>query len=198
MIYDKAKVARDLGKKQDALQLMYWAASSNRKLGTMVSLFVDIASLCKSMGKNEEARAHLVLCRYVREENNWSLPSFILNDINELNENIDNKEPSSKKEALSICKSYWKKLIGEPSEQKVKVDDKRKIRKGLSGKVNLGKLTNNFCFIKTKDNESFFCFKKDLSSDINDGDDVSFDAIPSFDKKKNKKSWRATKIRHCV
>jgi len=199
MIHEKAKVVRDLGRTEDALELMYWAARSNRKLGTMVSLFADIGSLCKSMGKNEEARAHLVLCRYVREEKNWSLPGFILNDINELNEIIgNNKEPSSLKEALSICKSYWRSLVGETSELKGKIDDKRKIRKGLSGKVNFGNLANNFCFIITKDKESFFCFKKDLSSDIKDGDDISFDAIPSFDKKKNKKSWRATNIRHCT
>ena len=195
MIYDKAKVARDLGKKEDALQLMYRAASSNRKLGTMVSLFVDIASLCKSMGKNEEARAHLVLCRYVREENNWSLPGFILNDINELNEIIgNNKEPTSLKEALSFCRDYWRSLLGKKSDLSGKIEDKRQIRNGLSGRLSFGKLDHNFCFIITKDNESFFCFKKALPSGIKNGDEVKFDAIPSFDKKKNKKSWKATNI----
>lgn len=197
MIHEKAKVVRDLGRKEDALELMYRAASGNRKLATMVSLFADIGRLCKSMGRNEEARAHLVLCRYVREENNWSVPGIILIDINELNKIIgNNNEPNSLKEALNICKSYWRSSVDEKSELKGRIQDKRKIRKGLSGKVDLGKMGHNFCFIITKDNESFFCFKKDLSSDIKDGDDVTFNAIPSFDKKKNKKSWRATDIRH--
>ncbi|GAH70726.1 unnamed protein product, partial [marine sediment metagenome] len=31
---------------------------------------------------------------------------------------------------------------------------------------------------------------------INNGDEVSFDAIPSYDKKKEKKSWRAVNIKH--
>lgn len=195
MVHEKAKVVRDLGRTEGALELMYRAASSNRKLGTMVSLFADIGKLCKSMGRNEEARAHLALCRYVREENNWSLPATILIDINELNKIIgNNNEPTSLKEALSFCRGYWISLVGKKSDLRDKIEDKRQIRNGLSGRVNLGKLDHNFCFIITKDNESFFCFKKALPSGIKNGDKVKFDAIPSFDKKKNKKSWKATNI----
>lgn len=195
MVHEHARVVRDLGRPEDALELMYRAASSHRKLETMVSLFADIGKLCKSMGRNEEARAHLALCRYVREENNWSVSGIILIDINELNKIIgNNNEPTSLKEALSICRGYWRSLVGEKSELRGKIEDKRQIRNGLSGRVSLGKLDHNFCFIITKDNESFFCFKKALPSGIKNGDKVKFDAIPSFDKKKNKKSWKATNI----
>lgn len=195
MIHEKAKVVRDLGRTEGALELMYRAASSNRKLGTMVSLFADIGKLCKSMGRNEEARAHLALCRYVREENNWSVPEIILIDIDELNKIIgNNNEPTSLKEALSFCSGYWRSVVGKKSDLRGKIEDKRQIRNGLSGSVSLGKLDHNFCFIITKDNESFFCFKKALPSGIKNGDKVKFDAIPSFDKKKNKKSWKATNI----
>ena len=45
---------------------MYQAAIGNSKLESMVSLFVDIGILCKELGKYEEARAHLVLCKYIR------------------------------------------------------------------------------------------------------------------------------------
>jgi hypothetical protein len=49
-----------------------------------------------------------------------------------------------------------------------------------------------------KDEQSFFCYKSDLPPDITDGNEVTFDAIPSFDKKKNKESWKASNIRHCT
>lgn len=68
LLHEYGKVVRDLGRGEDALKLMYQAASSHSKLTSMVTLFVDIAMLCKGMGKYEEARAHLVLCKYVREE----------------------------------------------------------------------------------------------------------------------------------
>jgi len=195
MLLEYGRVVRDAGRKEDALKLMYQAASKHKRLEAMVSLFADIGMLCESMAKNEEARAHLVLCRYVREENDWSVPEKVLNGINELTKIIGNSnEPKSLKEALSICRVYWQNLLGEKSVSISKAQDKRKIRKGLLGKVRLGKEDSNFCFIVTKDDESFFCLKNDLPPDIKDTDKVTFNAIPSFDKKKNKKSWRARNI----
>jgi len=199
MLHDYGRVVRDAGRKEDALKLMYQAAISNKKLEAMVSLLADIGMLCKKMGKNEEARAHLILCRYVRDKNDWSVPESVLNGISELNKIIgNNNAPESLEKALSICKSYWLDLLGEKRVWKSKVQDKREIRKGLLGKMSLGKLDSSFCFIVTEDEESFFCFKKDLPPDIKDGNKVTFNAIPSFDKKKNKKSWKATNIQHCT
>lgn len=199
MLLEYGRVVRDAGRKEDALKLMYQAASKHKRLEAMVSLFADIGKLCKSMAKNKEARAHLVLCRYVREENDWSVPEHVLNVISELNKIIgNNNEPKSLKEALSICRDYWKNFLGEKSVSISKAQDKRKIRKGLLGKVSLGKEDSNFCFIVTKDDESFFCLKNDLPPDIKYTDKVTFNAIPSFDKKKNKKSWRAKNIQVCT
>ncbi|PXF61627.1 MAG: hypothetical protein C4B59_03510 [Candidatus Methanogaster sp.] len=196
LLHEYSKVIRDIGRKEDALKLMYQAASSNSKLAVMVSLFEDIGMLCKEMGKNEEARAHLVLCKNIRYEESWSVHESVLDSINELNKIIgDNNEPNSIKEALNICRSYWKDLLGEESVSKSRSRDKRKIRKSLLGKVSLGLMDRPFCFIITKDDESIFCFKSDLPSGIEDGGRVTFDAIPSFDRKKNKKSWKASNIR---
>jgi hypothetical protein len=52
-----------------------------------------------------------------------------------------------------------------------------------------------YCFIKTDDEQSFFSSRSSLPSKVMDGDEVCFDAIPSFDKKKNKESWKASHIR---
>jgi hypothetical protein len=40
-----------------------------------------------------------------------------------------------------------------------------------------------------------FCIKSDLPGNIHDGEEIIFDAIPSFDKKKNQQSWKARGIK---
>ena len=189
MLHEYARVVRDIGKRELALKLMYQAASNHRKLEAMVTLFVDIGTLCKDLGKYEEARSHLVLCKYVRNEKEWSVPESIINTVSGLNEIIsNNKEPSSLKEAFAICQNEWRKLLSKENDLKGLSRKNRKVKKGLVGKVSLGRSDRLFCFIITKDEQSFFCYKSDLPPDIINGNKVSFDAIPSFDKKKNKES----------
>ncbi len=199
MFHEYAKVVRDIGRREDALKLMYQAANGHSKLESKVSLFEDIGMLCKELGKYEEARAHLVLCKYVRDEKGWNVPESIINTVNDLNKIIgNNKEPSSLKEALSICRREWSELLGKENDLKNLSYKNRKVQKGLVGKVILGRSDRPFCFIIAKDEQSFFCSKSDLPPDIADGNEVAFDAIPSFDKKKNKESWKASNIRHCT
>ena len=158
-----------------------------------------VSETCKELGKYKEARAHLVLCKYVRNEKGWTVPESIINTVSDLNKIIgNNKEPSSLKEALGICRSEWSKLLGKENDLKNLSGKKRKVKKGLVGKVSLGRSDRPFCFIIAKDEQSFFCYKSDLPPDIIDGNKVSFDAIPSFDRKKNKESWKASNIRHCT
>ncbi len=197
ILHEYAKVVRDIGRREDALKLMYQAASGQSKLESMVSLFADIGMLCKELAKYEEARAHLVLCKYVRNEKGWTVPEPIINTVDDLNRIIgNNKEPSSLKEALSICRREWSQLLCKGSDSESLSYKNRKVKKGLVGKVNLCRRDHPFCFIIARDEQSFFCYKSDLPPDTIDGTEVSFDAIPSFDKKKNKESWKASNIRH--
>jgi len=197
ILHEYANVVRDIGRREDALKLMYQAASSHSKLESLVSLFVNIGMLCMEMEKYEEARAHLVLCKYVRNEKKWTVSESIIKNVNDLNKLIGNdKAPSSIKEALSICQSEWRKLIGKENDSKDLSYKNRKVKKGLFGKVNLGHSDRPYCFINAKGNQSFFCYKSDLPPNIIEGDEVTFDAIPSFDKKKNKESWKASNIQH--
>lgn len=199
MLHEYAKAVRDIGRKEDALKIMYQAASGSSKLESMVSLFVDIGMLCKELGKYEEARAHLVLCKYVRNEKGWTVPESIINTVNDLNKIIgNNKEPSSLREALRICRSEWSKLLCKENDLKNLSHKNRKVKKGLVGKVSLGRSDRPFCFIIAKDEQSFFCYKSDLPPNITDGSEVTFNAIPSFDKKKNKESWKASNICLCI
>lgn len=84
-----------------------------------------------------------------------------------------------------------KRLRGENGK---KSSQSRKPIKGMRGKILLGNPERPFCFIQGDNRESFFCFKSDLPKGVNDKETVSFNAIPSFDKKKNKESWRAADI----
>jgi len=196
MLHEYAKVVRDIGRKEYALKLIYQAASGHSRLESMISLFEDIGMLCKEMEKYEEARAHLVLCKYIRYEKGWNVPESITKTVDDLNNIItNNNEPSSLKEALSICRNEWSKLLGKEKDLKNLSYKNRKVKKGLVGKVSLGRSDRPFCFINSKDQQSFFCYKSDLPHDIADGNKVTFDAIPSFDKKKNRESWKALNIR---
>jgi len=192
LLHEYARVLRDKGSKVDALKMMYQAVSINPKLETMVNLLIDIGMLCKEMKKDEEARAHFVLSSLLRDEKGWSIPKELSSAISELNGTIgDKKEPSSIKEALSMCHKAWESLLGDSYPSK----SKRKPRKELNGKIIMGKSDLPFCFIKGEGNDSYFCSKSYLPNDIKDGDKVVFNAIPSFDKKKNKESWKAIDIR---
>ena len=195
ILHEYAKVVKDAGRNEYALKLMYQAASNNPKLESMVTLFVDIGMLCKKMEQYNEARAHLVLCKYIRNEKGWSVPKSVTDTINELDKIIGNNDKlSSLKEALSLCRTKWNKLLGKDNTLKKSSYKKHKVKKGLVGKVNLGRSDRPFCFINSEDRQSFFCHKSDLPPDIIDGIEVVFDAIPSFDKKKNKESWKALNI----
>ena len=146
------------------------------------------------MEKYKDARAHLILCKYIRENKGWSIPEQIISAINKLNQHLSESEPESQKEAYSICHSEWIKLLREEGLTQIP-DNKREIRRGLIGRVNSIRDDRSFCFINTTDNQSFFCSKSELPYTINNGDELHFDAIPSYDKKKGKDSWRAANIR---
>jgi len=196
ILHEYAKVVRETGRSENALKLMYQAASNHPKLESMVSLFVDIGMLCKEMGQYEEARAHLVLCKYIRNEKGWNIPESVTDTINELDKIIGNNDkPSSLKEALNNCRNKWEKLKEKDSDFEKLSNGSRKAKKRLIGKLRLGRSEQPFCFIYTGDEQSFFCVKSDLPPDVREGSELIFDAIPSFDRKKDKESWKATNMR---
>ena len=59
----------------------------------------------------------------------------------------------------------------------------------------MGHAERSFCFITAEGGQSYFCLKADLPKGIADGANLVFDAVPSFDKKKNKEAWKAVNVR---
>jgi tetratricopeptide (TPR) repeat protein len=189
LLHEYALVLIDINRKEEALLLMYRAAASNPKLELMVSMFSDIANVCKELGRVEEARNHLVLSKHVREQQGWPIGFSLKSQIDQLEDKLTTKAPESFEECMTQCKKLWK-------AQSVERDDyERKPKRGLIGLVKASSGDRPFCFIDVKGENSYFCFKSDLPTGLKNGDQVSFDAIPSFDKKKNKPSWKASNVK---
>jgi tetratricopeptide (TPR) repeat protein len=193
LLHEYAKVLNDKGEKEEAFKVMCQAAVSHKKLEAMVTLFKEMGLLCKETGRIKEARAHFLLSSLIRAEQGWSIPESISDTITELNSVLTNENaPSSVREALNMCRETWHDISGLKADRAA--THHRKPKRGLTGKLLLGKPDVPFCFIWGNDNVSYFCQKSELPAGIVDGEVVSFTALPSFDKKKNTESWKAVDI----
>jgi len=186
----------DKSKKELSLIIMYEAASSSRKLETSVNLYEDICAVCISLGKYPEARDHILLSKLVRLDHGWSVSEEIENKIIYLNQKIGNEpQNQSLHHVLSICKDHWNKALSSEYSESQDFDKQPQILKNLTGKITLGPRDRPYCFINTPDKKAIICFKSELPGDIYDGEEVIFDAIPSFDRKKNQQSWKARGVK---
>lgn len=194
ILHDYGKLLIGYGREDESLAILCKAAIANPSLKSSVSLLCDLGGLYQKLGKYEIARAHLLLCKYVRTEQGWNITSQLQDTINHLNTCIHGTpEPSSVKDALSICKNEWYRVLGASNVDNVVTSDRKPIRR-IKGKVDLGIDEKPFCFIETEDKRSIFCIKLNLPPKVQNGDVVVFDAIPSFDRKKNIESWKAANI----
>jgi len=186
----------DLSKKERSLIIMFEAASLARKLETCVNLYEDISSLCTELGRLEEARDHLQLSIFVRQNNGWNVSDEIKSKLVDLNKNVgESSQNQNLQQTLSLCKKHWSKTLGTATSKSQEYGKELQILKDLSGKLALGRSDRQYCFINTTNKKAVFCFKSDLPSGIQDGEEVLFDAVPSFDKKKNQQSWKAREVR---
>ena len=189
LLHEYGILLKKEGEIEEALTVLCTAALSNIKLEMMVKLFSDLSVIFMEMGDSEKARAHCYLEKFVRDDNDWPISS----DLAALTKRLDSElleapAPLSKQEALSVCRTFWKEICGtDPIKSRIK-------KKGLVGIIAIPE-NKSFCFINTKDGLSAICFSKNIPANVTNGETVIFDAIPSFDKKKNRDSWKAIKIR---
>ena len=196
LVHGYARVVRDQNRKDDALKLMYRAATTCRTLKSMVALLRDIGRLCLEMEKWEEARCHFLLCKHVREAEGWSVPEELSDSIASTSHVMDaGDEPVSLEHALRLCRSHWDRVLGVGEDgQRIRPGD-RKTRLGLTGKVLMGPGGKAFCFIAVEGEQPIYCHKSELPPNVENGGMVEFNARPSFDKKKNQESWKAYGVR---
>lgn len=196
ILHKHAEVLREQGKRQEALALMCKAALSNKKLELLVSLFSDIGFLCHKTELKQDARNHLVLCRHVREEQGWSIPQAVNSVIAELDRELsDFAGPRDLNSALAECEKFWRRTVGDQNDFREPFVKGREVKKMLKGKLKMGPPERPYCFLLSDTRESYFCRKSDLPEGATDGVMLQFDAMPSFDKKKNQESWKAINVR---
>jgi tetratricopeptide (TPR) repeat protein len=195
ILNEHAHVLRDLGKDQEALVLMCKAALSNKKLELLVSLFSDIGFLCLKAGRKDDARNHLMLCKHIREEKEWSVPQTVSSAIAVLDKELLNiPGPADLSAALAECHKFWRRTVGRNDSREPSLTA-RGVKRMLKGKLKMGPSERPYCFILSDTRESYFCRKSDLPEGATDGVILQFDAMPSFDKKKNQESWKAVNVR---
>jgi hypothetical protein len=196
VLKEHGHVLKELGRSQDALTAMSKAALSNRKLEVMVSLFSDIGFLCRQTDLKQDARNHLLLSKQIREKQGWAVPQVISIGITELNQELsDITGLEDFDRVLAECQTFWRKTVGAQYDSREPSLKIRGAKRMVKGRLKLGPQERPFCFLQSNTRESYFCLKSDLPNGVTDGVSLQFDAIPSFDKKKNQESWKAVNVR---
>ena len=187
---------RERGKHQEALILMCKAALANKKLESLVSLLSDLGFLCHKKELKREAITHFLLCKYIREEQGWSIPQAVSSVIAELEQELPAVAgPVTRDGTLAECQNFWRRTVGALHHSHEPLLRSRGVRKMLKGKLKIGPPERPYCFLLSDAKESYFCRKSDLPNAATDGVMLQFDAMPSFDKKKNQESWKAFNVR---
>jgi tetratricopeptide (TPR) repeat protein len=196
MLHEYAQVVRELGNPKEALTLMCRAAMSQKKLEMLVSLLADIGLMCHELQMPEDARNHMILSKLVRQGQGWSIPSSVDAALSALDRETGKTAGSaSLKESLAKCRDFWVQMLGKGNDLHTQSLGSETIKRKLQGKLIMGHAERSFCFISAVGGQSYFCLKADLPKGIADGANLIFDAVPSFDKKKNKEAWKAVNVR---
>ena len=196
ILNEHAHVLQELGKHKEALALMCKAALSSKKLELLVSLFSDIGFLCHKTELKQDAKNHLVLCKYIREEQGWSVPQNVSSAIAELHIELSGfVGPVDLNGALLECQKFWRRTVGAQYDSREPSLKSRGVKRMLKGKLKMGPPERPYCFLLSDTRESYFCRKSDLPNGVTDGAMLQFDAMPSFDRKKNQESWKAVNVR---
>jgi tetratricopeptide (TPR) repeat protein len=189
-----ANVLKNNGDKKRALEKMYQAASLSFKLDSIVTLLHEISLLCKDLNRIEESYYHMMLFKYIRENNKWLVKEDVDKFLLEAETTLHLTSTPNFKEVLRQCRKYWAQVTTiVDAQRRQQGQSNKKPIKILSGYLVQVKDNKPFCFIKTTD-ESFFCYKSDIKGEAKEGLKVQFNIIPSFDKKKNKESCRAINV----
>ncbi|WML58108.1 hypothetical protein [Neobacillus sp. PS2-9] len=193
IVHQLANVLKNKGEKEKALKKMYQAATLSYRLESIVTLLHDIALICKELNRLEESYYHLLLLKLIREKKEWVVKGDVEQLIKETGNYLNLTNMMNYKDVLHQCRTYWNTIAASDNKKTIEGNSKRESKNALNGTLIQVKDEKPFCFIKTPD-ESFFCYKSDIKGEAKEGLKVKFDAIPSFDKKKQQESWKAINI----
>lgn len=161
-----------------------------------VKNFELIAEVLFHLQKPQEAMAFLAFARSIREELGWQIPPTLLALENLFKSEIPDYEnliqniPSDPKKLTTICRSYW---VDENKATNTSPNTSERHR----GKVTSFNPERNYAFIEPDDgSNSIIVYSNDLPENCAfSGAKVEYSRIPSFDKKKNRESFKAVNLR---
>jgi hypothetical protein len=121
----------------------------------------------------------------------------IRDEISALSQELSNLPgPEDFDDVLAECQRFWRRTVGAQYDSRVPSVKSRGVKRMVEGKLKLGPPERPYCFLHSDTRESYFCLKSDLPNSVTDGVTLQFDAMPSFDKKKNQESWKAVNVRN--
>jgi len=176
-----------LKKDEKALIQYCLTCQSRTPLKSLVNVIFETGSLLKRSRKHSDALAHFSLSRFIRNENEWSIPAQLEASVKELLAQAGCLPSNSMSEALAQCRGIWNNILKANVAPPL-------LRREIRGTVENLREGQAFCFIRAENDEAFFCLLRMLPKGVTNGTKVVFDAMESFDKKKNKKSWAVAKI----
>ncbi len=189
---DLADVEFRRGKLEEAFRIMTDAVSNSQDDEYKLGCFVTLGKISLEMSKLEIAAEHVALAKAVRAANSWSISS----DLAQLEQDVikaykDAEQPypvlpSDVKELSKICHQRWQEGATEGLEF-------------ISGKLKPLIPGKPFAFIKRDDGkEDVFVLLRNMPRKCaQEGARIEFILEKSFDRKKNRESTQATKVR-CI
>ena len=190
VIADLADVEFSRGNHGEAFRLMSDAVSNSQDNEYKIGCFVTLGKIALEMGKLDIAAEHCELAKAVRLANNWSIPSdlvqfeqTIIKAFKEANQPFPTL-PSDVKELSELCHKRWSEGASEGL----------KFIKGTLKPITPGK---SFAFIKRDDGEEdvFVLLRNVPRKCAQEGSRLEFVVEKSFDRKKNRESTQASKVR---
>lgn len=147
----------------------------------MWKLYYQTGAILRKMDDTDAAWKHIAYAAKLRESSNWEIKEDLRNVLHEMEIKLDEINMTDIRKELE---SFWEEKVFEGSERKSGVI--KKIHE--NGKIG---------FINSENKDYYFKLKdfRGRRKNINEGINVEFNIVESFDGKKNKKSEAAVNIK---
>ena len=184
-----AAMEAEAGNDEDAYRLYCQALLEGNENQFKLKMFEEVAALALKTDKAETAKLHTALARVVREENERKIPDSLreLEERAERAMEASGKEsrtlPTTSRELEKLGRAMWRE------GQKAGMERER-------GTLKTWLAEKRYGFIEREDGgDDLIVFEKDLPANCRaPGTQVEFSAEASYDKKKDRESFKAVQV----
>lgn len=192
ILFEYGKVMHRLNRNDEALVLMTMAAKSEQRPDYLVGYYAEMGDLFRETGHETAARDHYMLATAVRMRNSWAVPA-------ELQQRLESMHitsvSDSVEELLYRCSIHWSDFEGKATSAVRAPAQEEPIEHDVRGTIFLGPAERDYFFINPLGRDGYIGFKQELKHEIPDRSTVTFDVVPSFNKKKNEWTTKAVNVR---